>query len=108
MGNESLSWLNTFLFITIAASTYANSDLLFQLNGPSSMNETLREAGGRAGVYIGGAHFYKLLFNTSEPEYGQLLKEQFSITTLGNGCKWSRTATAPPPAHLNLSECLQS
>lgn len=53
---------------------------------PSPPGLTLRGAGQIQGVFIGAAAQAHLL--KSDARYSQLFREQYSLTTAENGCKW--------------------
>lgn len=68
---------------------------------PPSLNESLRAAAARRGVYM-GAQFKGALID-SDPNYTALHTEQYSLSTVGNQCKW--TATEATEGEFNLTAC---
>ena len=53
------------------------------------MNESLRIAGSRCGLYIGSQFTAKTI--ASDVTYRSVHTEQFALSTVGNACKWQAT-----------------
>lgn len=68
--------------------------------------KTLKEAGATRGVYVGSQFKYEEITNTSDPTYKTLHAQQFSLSTVGNQCKWA--ATHPKRDEFTLDNCVKS
>ena len=65
------------------------------------LNETLRDAGARRGVYI-GSQFKGATIRTDDA-YRQKHSQEFSLSTVGNMCKWR--STHPTQDSFTLDKC---
>ena len=73
--------------------------------GASPMNETLRAAAARIpGFFIGSQFKGAQISDSSMPRYRRTHSEQYSLSTVGNGCKWQ--ATHRSSIGLNLTSCV--
>ena len=69
-------------------------------------NETLRGAGARHNIYVGSQFKLSSIENRTFAGYRAIHSKQFSLSTVGNQCKW--TATHPHQEEYNLTNCIKS
>ena len=62
----------------------------------------LRDAADIADIFIGSSANYDILHN-QDTEYRNMLKQQYSLITAENGCKW--TPTEPEYNIFNFTQC---
>ena len=75
--------------------------------GTSTQSLTLREAGLKKGMYIGSQFRYDVVFQSDvDTNYTKVHGNQFSLSTVGNQCKWA--ATHQSRNSYNLTRCIQS
>jgi len=80
--------------------------LFLSLEIVTGANTSLREAGIEAGIYMGSQFKLSAIQNISDPEYRTKHESQYSLSTVGNMCKWQ--ATHPQQGLFDLSRCIAS
>eukprot|EP00039_Didymoeca_costata_P007078 m.96127 g.96127 ORF g.96127 m.96127 type:complete len:381 (+) comp13530_c0_seq5:34-1176(+) len=68
-----------------------------------SPDDTLRELGKARGIFIGAAANHGFLLNTSDPLYQSTLRQQYSLYTAENSCKFS--PTEPKLNNYSFGDC---
>jgi len=64
---------------------------------------TLRQAAQSKGIFIGAIRNYQLSQNQSDPQYTQVLNQQYSLSTAENDCKWG--SIQPNRGQFDFSKC---
>lgn len=68
--------------------------------------DRLRDLAEKHGKFFGSALNYGVLTATSAPDYANyttMSREQFSLSTAENACKWG--ATEPSEGHFDFAQC---